>query len=69
MWELTPEQMVEATKGFKEYILPTMPLQELLAYVSEDELSKIPLIHLIEEKGIEKGEREKPPTKVRGLLI
>ncbi len=58
MLELTPEQMVEAGRVFREFILPGMSVQERLADVSEDELSKIPLIHHIEEKGIEEGERK-----------
>ena len=81
IFELTPEQMVEAGKVFKEFILPRLPVEErlagvpleerlagvplkerladiLLEKISESELEKIPFVHHIEEKGIEKGEQK-----------
>ncbi len=58
MLELTPEQMVEASQAYKKYILPLLSLEERLADVSEEELSQIPLIHHIEEKVRQQGERK-----------
>lgn len=43
MIELTPEQMVEAGKMFKEYVLPMMSLDERLADVALDEISENPV--------------------------